>query len=74
MRKEEKLRMCSNWKVSKWGSFLMALRARGARLGFPLLLLFALVLGTAYSAQGGGSYIRLKFIILKCDLSHRYIY
>ncbi len=29
----------------------MALTARGARLGFPLLLLFALVLGVASSAQ-----------------------
>ncbi len=34
-----------------WERFLMALTARGARLGFPLLLLFALVLGAASPAQ-----------------------
>ena len=45
--------MCSNRKAWKRGSFLMALTARGARLGFPLLLLFALVLGAASPAQAG---------------------
>ncbi len=35
----------------------MALKARGARLGFPLLFLFALLLGTALLGAGGGSYI-----------------
>ena len=48
--------MYSNRKDRKMGSFLMALKTRGARLGFPLLLLFALVLGTAYSAQAGTFY------------------
>jgi uncharacterized repeat protein (TIGR01451 family)/fimbrial isopeptide formation D2 family protein len=51
MREEEKLRMCSNGKAWKWEGFRMALKACGARLGFPLLILFALVLGTAYSSQ-----------------------
>jgi hypothetical protein len=36
--------MCSILKDWKWEGFLMALTARGARLGFRLLLLFALVL------------------------------
>ncbi len=53
MRKEEKLRMCSNRKAWKWRSFLTTLTARGSRLGFPLLLLLGLVLGAAYSAQAG---------------------
>src|SRR3990172_6688720 len=51
MRKEEKLRMCSNRKAWKRRSFLTALPARGSRLGFPLLILLALLLGTAVSAQ-----------------------
>jgi uncharacterized repeat protein (TIGR01451 family)/fimbrial isopeptide formation D2 family protein len=34
----------------------MALTARGSRLGFPLLLLFALVLGAAFSAQAGSDF------------------
>ncbi len=45
--------MCSNPKAWKLVSFLTALTARGSRLGFPLLLLLALVLGAAYSAQAG---------------------
>ena len=52
MRKE-KVRMCSKRKAWKWEGFLMALTARGARLGFLLLLAFALLLGAAYSAQAG---------------------
>ncbi len=45
--------MCSIRKA--WGeiSFTMVLTARGARLGFPLLLLFVLLLGAASSAQAG---------------------
>ncbi len=43
--------MCSSRKAWKWEGFLKALAARGARLGFPLLLLFALLLGAAFSAQ-----------------------
>ena len=44
-------RMCSNWKVWEWESFLMAPMARGSTLGFPLLILFALLLGAASSAR-----------------------
>ncbi len=54
MRKEERLRMYSNRKVWKRGSFLMAMTARGTRLGAPLLLFFALLLGAAHSAQAAG--------------------
>jgi hypothetical protein len=43
--------MYSNQIAWKWRSFLMALTARGSRLGVPLLFLFALVLGAASSAQ-----------------------
>src|SRR5512144_1898771 len=50
--KEEKLRMCSNRKAWNRESSLMAL-ARGYRFGFALLILFALVLGKAFSAQAG---------------------
>jgi uncharacterized repeat protein (TIGR01451 family) len=46
--------MCSNRKTWKLGSFFRALTARGARLGFALLLFFALVLGAAYSAHAAG--------------------
>ena len=53
MRKEEKLRMYSNPKTWKRGSFLTALTARGPRLGFALLLLFALVLTAASPTQAG---------------------
>jgi uncharacterized repeat protein (TIGR01451 family)/fimbrial isopeptide formation D2 family protein len=42
----------SNWKARKWGSFLMTLTARGSMFGFPLLVLFALLLGTASPALG----------------------
>ena len=47
--------MCSNWKAWKWQGFCMALTACGARFAFPLLLLVALVLGTAYSAHAAGA-------------------
>jgi uncharacterized repeat protein (TIGR01451 family) len=43
--------MCSILMDWKWEGFLMALTARCSRLVFPLLLLFALVLGTASHAQ-----------------------
>ncbi len=43
--------MYQNRKVWKSGSFVMAMMACGSRLGFPLLLLFALVLGGALTAQ-----------------------
>src|SRR5512144_2684011 len=43
--------MCSNRKTWKWRGFVTALVARGSRLGVPLLLLLALVLGTAYPAH-----------------------
>jgi len=46
--------MCSNWKAWKWQGFRMAPTARRARFAFPLLLLFALVLGTASSVQAAG--------------------
>jgi uncharacterized repeat protein (TIGR01451 family) len=39
---------CSNWKAWKWGRFLMAQTASGSRLGSGLLLLLALLLGSAY--------------------------
>ncbi len=38
-------------QIWKSGSFLIALIECGSRLGFPLLLLFALFLGAAHSAQ-----------------------
>jgi uncharacterized repeat protein (TIGR01451 family) len=44
---------CSNRKAWKRGSFLMALPASGCKLGFLLLILFALLLATASSAQAG---------------------
>ena len=44
-------RKCSNWEVWEWESFLMAMKARGSTLGFPLLILFALLLGAASSAR-----------------------
>jgi len=44
--------MCSNRKARRWGTFLMALMARGSMLGFPLLVLLALLLGTASPALG----------------------
>jgi len=43
--------MDSNRKTRKWEGFLMALKARGSTLGFQLLILFALLLGTANSVQ-----------------------
>src|SRR5208337_1942090 len=43
--------MCSNRKSWKRGTFLMALTACKSRFGFPSLLLFALLLGAAHSAQ-----------------------
>jgi len=45
-------RMCSNRKAWKLGSLLMAWTARGATIGIPLLILFALLLGTASPAVG----------------------
>jgi uncharacterized repeat protein (TIGR01451 family) len=48
-----KLKMCANRKAWKWSGLLVALPARGYRLGFPLLLFFALLLGAASSAQAG---------------------
>ena len=48
--------MRSDPKAWKWEGFLTALKARGARLGFPLLLLFALVLGAVSSAQAGADF------------------
>ncbi|MHB8845358.1 MAG: isopeptide-forming domain-containing fimbrial protein, partial [Nitrospirota bacterium] len=53
MREEEKHRMCSVRTVGKLRSFLPALTARGAGFGLPLLLLFALALGTAFPARAG---------------------
>jgi len=47
--------MCSNWKAWKSEGFLMALTACVARFAFPLLLLFALVLGTANAAHAAGA-------------------
>jgi uncharacterized repeat protein (TIGR01451 family) len=46
--------MCSNRKTWKWGNFLMVPTARRPRLGFALLVLFALLLGTAFQAQAAG--------------------
>ena len=46
-----KLKMCANRTAGKGAGFHRALSARGARLGFPLLLLFALWLGAASSVQ-----------------------
>jgi uncharacterized repeat protein (TIGR01451 family)/fimbrial isopeptide formation D2 family protein len=43
--------MDSNRKNWKPGRFLMVLTPYGLRIGFPLLLLFALLLGAVYSAQ-----------------------
>ena len=47
-----KLKMCANRKAGKRDGSLMALPARGVRLGSPLLLLFALLLGTSSAALG----------------------
>ncbi len=44
--------MSSNRKAWKWGSFLTTLTACGSRLGFPLLLLFALLLAASPAKAG----------------------
>jgi len=44
--------MCSNRKAWRWESFLMTLLARGSMFGLPLLVLLALLLGTASPALG----------------------
>jgi uncharacterized repeat protein (TIGR01451 family)/fimbrial isopeptide formation D2 family protein len=46
----------SNRKLRKWTGFLMALTARFSTFGFPLLILFVLLLGTARPAQAGTAF------------------
>jgi fimbrial isopeptide formation D2 family protein/uncharacterized repeat protein (TIGR01451 family) len=46
-----KLKMSANRKAWNWEGFRLALSTRTTRLGLPLLLLFALVLGTTTSVQ-----------------------
>ncbi|MDH3873862.1 MAG: isopeptide-forming domain-containing fimbrial protein [Desulfobacteraceae bacterium] len=45
------LGMCSNRKIWNWKSFRIALKTSSANLGIPLLILFALLLGVASTAQ-----------------------
>jgi hypothetical protein len=48
--------MCLNRKAWRWERFLMTLPARGSMLGLPLLILLALLLGTASPTLGADKF------------------